>query len=179
MARGAQGRALLHRGDAVAALPLLVEARDFHASHRRYELARSRITVAACLRIQGRTHDALGELDDATAELRETRRRSVSYADATAAFLEYERARVLVEIGDGLDAYRVAMRALEICGRGAWPRLGILRTLAWAHRLLGDPRSAEACVEQMRALDLGDARELRERLIDEASGPPRSDGEVY
>jgi len=179
IARGTQGRALRHRGDAVGSIPLLIEARDSHAEHHPHELARSRIELAASLRAAGRADEALAQLDLAHEDLERTREYSRPYAEATSVYLEYERARALVELGAGLEAFAAAARALDDCPRGFWPRAGILRVLAWAHRLLGDTRAADACVNELRSLDRSKAPALMDRLIREARGMPRSGGEPY
>jgi len=179
MARGSQGNALLHLADPEAAARRHSEAVTFHAKHQVRELARSRVHLAAALRVLGRPLDALAELERAEQDLAKAREHSVAYANTTSIYLDYERARALVDMGLGLEAHVAATRALQRCDGAFWPRLGILRTLAWAHRLLGDTRSVEACLEHMCRLDVKHDVALRDRLVAEAEGPPTPRGEIY
>ena len=188
--RGTLGRAHLHDtrfsvaeriGRATA---LLQEAVEHHVRHQPVESARSRVYLAMALRMANRLDDARLELSAAEVELENhTKPWSGAYYAATRMYLDYERARCAVAAGEVETALRAGYRALEACdGRGFWPSIGILRTLAWAHRMGGDPTAARECVERMGQLaqraPAGTAA-LVERIVREARGTPRTDGEVY
>ena len=180
-ARGGQGRARLHEGRVAEALPLLEEAVAWHARELPREVSRSRIHLASALRVAGRATDAMTQLELAADELQFAAAYSSEGAEHTRMFLQYERARTLIDLDRPIEAELDARAALERAQLGGfWPQLGILRTLAWAHRLLGDTIAADVCVEFMARLDVGTEHEaLRRRLIDEANGMPGSSGEVY
>jgi hypothetical protein len=61
---------------------------------------------------------------------------------------------------------------------GECPTVGVLRTLAWAHRLQGRHDLADGAAEKID--DYGEwITPLVERLASEARGMPIRDGEVY
>lgn len=190
VARGTQGRSWLHdtgtplEQRVAKALPLLEQAVDHHVRFVPVEAPRSRIYLAMAMRMAGWSARASAQLDHAAAELEaHTLHWSVPYYRATKTYWHYERARLAVASQCTDDALEHTRAALELADdRGFWPIVGILRTRAWAHRQRHEDREADTCVERMRTL-AGQApagsRALVERIIEEASGPPRSDGEVY
>jgi hypothetical protein len=132
----------------------------------------------------GRLDDALLQLARAEGDLgRYTRAFSASYAESCRMFLLYERARVLVDLERGLAAERAARDALALArGRGFWPALGILRTLAWALLLDGRDSDARAVADEAATLAFDTPPSMRafaQRMVVEARGRPRRDGEVY
>ncbi len=182
-AMGTLGRARMHSGDLDEALPLLAAAVDAHAAHEPYELARSRQYHAMALRMSGDPEAALAELVQAQRDLETlTRAYSPEYEASCRVFLEYELARTLVALERYEDAFAPASSALADCVWQPWPQLGLLRTRAWAHRMLGQDNLAAGDVERMRVIGpwLGpDNAALVARLIEEAEGYPVDDGEVY
>lgn len=179
---GTRGRALLHARDFQAALIWLERAAQHHAIHLAREFGRSLVYVAAALRNLGRLDDANTHLVAAEDALRRhTRPFSLAYAAQCEAYLRYERARLAIAQGNPDLALEDALQAYTIVGhQGFWPALGILRVLAWAHRLLDDPGDADRYVERMRQLEVPpDHQALRNRLIEEAEEFPVTDREVY
>jgi len=179
---GTIGRSLLHARQFETAIPWFERAVAHHAEHAPHETGRSRVYLSAALRRLGRLGDATAQLNLAACELEDhTKGESVPYYHQCRAYLLYERARIEVARDDAEFAVASAEAALEFVRRqGFWPALGILRTLAWAHRLRSDADAADSCVEQMEKLKVPDAhRELRARLLEEAEGLPVADGEVY
>lgn len=181
MVRGTQGRAQLHRRRNDDAVALLRESVDWHARHLRREVARSRIYLASALRQAGAFADALQELGTAGHELNEMRRSSRPYARSTEVFLRYERARVLVALHQFPQARDEALAALQSSqGMGFWPRLGLLRVLAWANAAVGDEDGRDDALDEMRALSIPPAHEqLRQRLVALAIAGPDADDEIY
>jgi len=179
---GTRGRALLHARDFQGARGWLEQAAQHHAVNLPHEHGRSLVYVAAALRNLGRLDEAHAQLVAAEEALRHhTRPFSLAYASQCGAYLRYERARLAIAQGDPQAALEDALQAYATVERqGFWPALGILRVLAWAHRLLDDPDDADRYVERMRELDVPSGHiALRDRLIEEAEGPPISGGEVY
>ena len=73
----------------------------------------------------------------------------------------------------------------EASWRGVSPKLGVLRTLAWAEQLRGDygraedrAKEIEAVVSQLSKQD-SPIRRYAERMLAEVRGGPRKDGEIY
>lgn len=63
---------------------------------------------------------------------------------------------------------------------GFYPRLGILRALAWAHRLLGEDEEVDRYVAGIEAPKVPDAHAgLKQTILEEAQQPPFPGGEVY
>ncbi len=181
-ALGTVGRARLHAREFEAAEALLTRAVAHHEQHRPEESGRSRVYLSAAQRNLGRTDDALATLEQAERDLEDhTRPDSRPYYRACWMYLQHERARVFVAKDDGDAALSCAREALGLSRHlGFWPQLGILRTTAWAYRLLGEHDRADACVEQMQGLSVQKTIEdLRDRLVGEAEGFPRPSGEVY
>lgn len=182
LAIGTRGRASLHAGDPVSAIPLLEEAVAHQAAHVRHELARTRLYLASALRNAGRLVEAREQLETAARELEAyTKPRSRPYFVQCRAFWLYERARLAIAESDPSLAIELAHEAHALVRRhGFWPALGILRVLAWAHRMLGQPDEADLYVARMQALDVPPAHhDLRDRLLAEASSLPTPHGEVY
>ena len=181
-ALGTVGRARLHAREFKAAEALLTRAVAHHEQHHPEESGRSRVYLSQAQRNLGRTDDALATLEQAQRDLdNHTRLDSRPYYRSCWIYLQHERARVFVAQDDGDAALSCAREALGLSRNlGFWPQLGILRTTAWAYRLLGDHDRADACVEQMQALAVPSWIEnLRDRLVDEAEGFPLLGGEVY
>ena len=181
-ALGTVGRARLHAHEFQAAEALLARAVRHHEQHHPEESGRSRVYLSQAQRNLGRTDDALATLEHAQRDLEtHTRPDSRPYHRSCWMYLQHERARVFVAQGDGDAALSCAREALGLSRNlGFWPQLGILRTTAWAYRLLGDHDRADACVEQMQALAVPEAQQaLQARLVDEAEGFPLPGGEVY
>lgn len=181
-ALGTVGRARLHAREFETAEALLTRAVAHHDQHHREESGRSRVYLSQAQRNLGRTDDALVTLEHAQRDLEShTRPDSRPYYRSCWMYLQYERARVFVAQGDGDAALSCAREALGLSRHlGFWPQLGILRTTAWAYRLLGEHDRADACVGQMLALEVPPAQQgLRDRLIEEAEGFPYAGGEVY
>ncbi|MBL8943886.1 MAG: hypothetical protein JNK45_12100, partial [Myxococcales bacterium] len=174
VARGAQGRALLHQRRVSDAIARFHEAIAWHREAQRHELARSRVHLASALRVAGDPSAALRELDAARLDLAITRERSRPYAATTEMFLHYEQARALLDAGRVDEARYTAEAALRRAGvRGFWPQLGVLRVLAWAHAQLGDTAAAAVAIDRMRRLAVPPAHEgLRDRLLTEAEAGP-------
>lgn len=182
LALGTLGRALLHAGDFDAAIPLLEEAVAHHAAHALYELGRTRLYLASALRNAGRLAEAREQLEHAERDLEaHTKTWSRPYCVQCRAFWLYERARLAIIEDDAALAVELAHEAHALVQRqGFWPALGILRVLAWAYRMLGQPDEADLYVARMQALDVPPAHhDLRDRLLAEASGLPTPYGEVY
>lgn len=180
-ALGTMGRAHLHGREFQAAEDLLTRAARHHDQHRCEESGRSRVYLAQAQRNLGRTGDALVTLEHAQRDLEtHTRPDSGPYFRSCWMYLQHERARVLVARDAGETALPCAREALASSRHlGFWPQLGILRTTAWAHRLLGEHDLADICVEEMSGLDVHGQDELRHRLVEEAEGFPHPGGEVY
>lgn len=181
-ALGTLGRARLHAREFNAAEVFLARAVEHHDQHAPEQSGRSRVYLAQAQRNLGRTDDALATLQRAEQDLEtHTRPDSRPYFRSCRMYLQYERARVFATLGDGDAALSNARDALASSRYlGFWPQLGILRTTAWAYRLLGEHDRADACVEQMQAFEVPKLIEnLRDRLVDEGEGFPSSGGEVY
>lgn len=179
---GTLGRAHLHGRRVNEALPLLAEAIEAHEQHEPHEVARSRMYYAMALRMSGEPEEALEELRRAQRELETlTRPYGADYEATCRMFIEYELARTLVALGRYEDALEPATRALEDCGSAPWPALGLLRTRAWALRMLGEAEAADRDAEAARAArtKLREDMELADRIVEEAKGLPTDDGEVY
>ena len=188
--RGTQGRSFLHdrrlswKERVGQSLPLLRESVSHHASVHPAEAPRSRIYLAMALRAGGLLEEAEAQLSQARGELETyTRPWSVPYFHTTLVYWCYERARLDVALGQPRLALEHTASALERADAlGFWPALGILRTRAQAFRLLGDDHQAESCVAHMgllRARVPESAGPLMDRIVEEACGLPRVDGEVY
>jgi len=188
--RGTQGRSFLHdrtlswKERVGQSLPLLRESVSHHASVHPAEAPRSRIYLAMALRAGSLFEDAEAQLSQARGELdTHTRSWSVPYFHTTLVYWLYERARLDVAMGQPRIALDHTASALERADAlGFWPALGILRTRAQAFRLLGEDHQAESCVAHMgllRARVPESAGPLMDRIVEEACGLPRVDGEVY
>jgi hypothetical protein len=188
--RGTQGRSFLHdrtlswKERVGQSLPLLRESVSHHASVHPAEAPRSRIYLAMALRAGALPEEAEAQLSQARGELdTHTRSWSVPYFHTTLVYWLYERARLDVALGQPRLALDHTASALERADAlGFWPALGILRTRAWAFRLLGEGDEAESCVAHMgllRARVPESAAPLMDRIVEEACGLPRLDGEVY
>jgi len=190
MVRGTQGRSFLHDrrltlAERVSqALPLLEESVSHHERFQPVEVARSRIYLAMALRTAGRCEEAAEQLDRAGRELESiTRPWSGAYHQSTRTYWLYERARLNLVMGSPNEALEQTAEALKLVDeQNFWPAIGILRTRAWAFRMLNDPQGAQQCVKQMQRLEKQapeSTRRLIARIVEEAAGEPRSDGEVY
>lgn len=180
MVLGTRGRAALHAGDATGAVPLLAQAVRHHELHRGYEVGRSRTYLATALRVAGGVGEALAEVERAQAALRElTKPKSVPYFEECSMFLDYEHARCLLTASRPEAALEVAVAAHAASRhRGLYPRIGILRTLVWACSAAGRDDDAELYLEQLEALG-PQTHPVFQRIVAEAEGRMRHDGEVY
>lgn len=182
-----RGRARLHQGRAAEAIPFFERAR---AAYRRegegVELARTGVSLAMALRAAGELDRAGEALDQIAADLEAHHGPTASaadqaYGESTQAFWLYERARLDLARGSPAGARTWARLGLQLAER-PWPRLGLLRVLAWAERGLGKPnlaRDAAAEAALLAEKSQGDFRAIFDRIAEEAKGPYRADGEVY
>jgi hypothetical protein len=131
--------------------------------------------------MMGRHDEAITQLDRAAEELLQaTRPWDEPYYSQCTLFWCYERARVHVASYQPELAEPCASRALQSARwQGWWPTAGLLRTRAWAYRLLGREADAAADVAQLEALARTAGHPLVQRLIVEACGKPGAEGEVY
>jgi tetratricopeptide (TPR) repeat protein len=179
---GTQGRALMQQRRLGEALPLLERAVSEHGQWGLHELGRSRMYLAQALRMAGSYPESMSQLDAAWTDLDEnTRRWSEFYYQSCVVYWRYERARLLVEMGRAEEAVAHATEALgEAESGGFWPRLGLLRTLAWAYRLLAREEDAAAMVARMGEISVPESSKgFAARLVEEAKGSVRWDGVVY
>ena len=90
-----------------------------------------------------------------------------------------ERACVSRSQADAAAAWALQAYGL-VRHEGFYPKLGILRVLACAHRMQGEHEEADLYVDQIRALTVpADSHALRDRILDEAEEHPSPGGEVY
>lgn len=181
--RSQQGRGYAHLRKPKKAIPLLRDVVEAHrASHLLAERARSRIYLAHALRLNGEYVQAYEELEGSRQDLEEhTKPFDRSYYATTRMYWNYECARLAVERGDGAGGRAHATNALAALGPYEWwPKVGILRTLAWACYLTGDHDGRQGALRSLdRTVEAMD-RELRpfgERLLAEARGRPLRTGE--
>lgn len=183
--RGTQGRAWMHARQLDPAISLLQTAVDLHGSSLNIgERGRSRIYLAAALRLAGRLDAAEEELLRSLEDLLgdETRPNERSYQRQTLVFHQYEAARLALAQGRTDVAIEAAQRALvETQYYGPWPKIGVLRTLAQAQRAAGDEAAAEQTVQRLRAAceEAPWDAEFYVRFLSEAQGSYRTDGEIY
>lgn len=141
-ALGTHGRALMHSGDAAAAVLVLQQSVAEHERSEPHEVPRSLTYLASAQRLAG---DAALGLESAEAGLRQLEAGGRhEWSEKTRCYLELERGRCLLALGRALDAlaaFDVAARACEFDHEH--PRSAALRGLAHAHRLLGNHRLAE------------------------------------
>ena len=182
MVAGTRGRFWLHnpadrRLD--LALRLLRQGVAHHAEHDPRELPRSRTYLSLGLRVAGQLDAALLEIDQALSDL-STLLAGSSYGASTSLFAHYERARVLLDLERPGEAREAARRAIEQMNRMGWRGLpGPYRTLAWACRGLGDLAGAAAAVTKLEGIAQGSASGPTRRILDEARGEHRLDGEIF
>jgi len=182
-ALGTQGRALLHAGRAEEALPKLRAAWAHHRERLPREALRSSVYLATALREAGRPLEAIEALGEGAAHLDACRRYSADYAESTMMFWRYEHGRTLLALGDPRGARDELAEALEAAmERGWWPRLGILRALAWAEGMLGRDAARAARLAELERLAAGLAARVQpfaRRILAEAQGDPHDAREVY
>lgn len=183
---GSEGRSFTHRREPERAVPFLRAAVEEHERRAPRETGRSRAYLAMALRMAGRYDEALAELDRAYVNIQSIRTASQPYYASCLMFWHYERARLLVGMGRAEEAIFHAREALaEASWRGVSPKLGVLRTLAWAEQLRGDYGRAEDRAKEIEAvvskLPKQDSplRRYAERVLAEVRGGPRRDGEIY
>ena len=192
MVLGTIGRFWLHRHRLDRALPFLRGAVRHHAGPKevRHELARSRTYLANALRRQGRLAASLAELDRALLDVRACEGISPSYARTTSMFVRYERARTLLATACAVRGARVgaaarrakaeALEAERIRTATGWqPHSGLLRTLVWIHRTLGEDEEAARMFERLERQVGRSKMPAERRILAEARGEPREDGEVF
>jgi ATP/maltotriose-dependent transcriptional regulator MalT len=173
----------MHQHDVARAIPLLERAVDEHHELLRAEAPRSRVYLAMALRTAGRYAEATKQLDTARRELDE---HTLRWFDRPAyrislAYWSYERARLHVAMDQPDSALEHVETALDLLRpHDDWPRIGILRTAAWAHRLRGEHERADALAAAIRShRDRFPWRELLDALAVEASGMPGGRNVVY
>lgn len=171
---GTRGRLRMHERRPSEALPLLEEAVRLHDIDAPHEAPRSRIYLAMACRMADEAERALTLLDEARAGIaRELAPEHAPYAATTSVYLEYELARVLLDLDRADDAI-IAARHADACAEALgllWPRQGILRTLAWSLRSAGrDEGGVLDALERFSQLP---------EFAAEARGPRRGDGIVY
>jgi hypothetical protein len=176
---GAIGRAWMHRRNLSLALEYLRRSVASHDAHLWQEAGRSRIYLATALRMAGQYEEAARTLEAAGPLLdRCFREESASYAEFTRLFRDYELARLLLELDRPLDAIAaIEARLPQARQVGSWPGAGMLRTLAWAAGAAGLPQKREEALRELEKVAGEDPFLLK--LLREASGPFRRDGEVY
>jgi len=183
LALGTQGRALLHAGRPEDALAKLREAWAHHRDELPREALRSSVYFAMALREAGRPLDALAALKEGYAYLDACRRHHPDYAESTLMFWHYERGRTLFALGESYGARDELLEALKASEpRGWWPRLGILRVLAWVERRLGADEESAARISTMEKLleEVPQASlAFAQRLVAEAKGDPQDACEIY
>lgn len=182
-ALGTQGLALLHArrfGDSIARLEA---AWAHHRDALPREAMRSSVALSMALREAGRALEALAALDAGYERLDACRAFSRDYAESCEMFWRYERGRVLLSLGELEGAREALDDALDLSrDRGWWPRVGILRSLAWLDALSGDDAARAARVEEIERATGGVPTLLRgfvARMIAEARGDWRDGREVY
>jgi len=180
---GTLGRALLHGGHAAQAIAPLREAAVVHeTSHfMAHEAGRSYVHLSMALRVAGEGKAALETLDRAERlHAEKTRPYSAEYFASCSMYRRYERGRVLLSLGraqEAMEELACAEEAAESCR--PWPLPGILRSMAQALRALGRDSEADEVVRQMPGVFLEGAPAFNERLVEEARGSYRAEGEVY
>ena len=176
------GRAHLHQRHLEAALTYLERGVSHHTEHLPHEVGRARQYLAMALREADRPSAALLTLDEAHRDLQTlTRPSDLSSYESFKIYVDYERARTQVALDRGEEAVEAAQRAYDAAkGRGPWPAMAILRTLAWAHRMSGRADEADeiaASIAEMRVFPGLD--KLRDGFAEEARGGPISGGQVH
>lgn len=153
MALGTLGRALMHAGRPDLAENPLREALAHHREHARLEVPRSGCYLATCLRLRGRTGEALA-LTAEMGALCDDLPRWTGPA-TTRLYLSLERGRCLLAAGDPAGA--VEALAVAAASDTDYPRVSALRALAEARRRLGDDGTAwrltRSCLEISRRHD--------------------------
>jgi tetratricopeptide (TPR) repeat protein len=175
------GRACLHARQLPRAVELLQEARDAADDQDR---ARTGIYLAMALREAGDLAGADETLRFVAIDITDhTLPYDEHYAQQTKIFWSYERARLALAQGDSRSSLVWARTALAL-GPTLWPKLGILRTLAWAWNAqnnVGNHRSVAATAKQLledSGIE-GPYRVILGRVVDEARGAYQRGGEVY
>jgi tetratricopeptide (TPR) repeat protein len=146
---GTLGRARMHAGDDAGAVEPLRESAEHHAAHLPREASRSWNTLALALRRAGRHEEALAVLNT-------SQRAMDAHADepesaTSQLYLEYERGRVLFELGRDEQALASFERVLHRQSSPYdYPRVGCLRYLATLAARRSDPRAREWLGEALR-----------------------------
>lgn len=182
-ALGTQGRALLHARRFGEAIARLEAAWAHHRDALPREALRSSVALSMALREAGRAREARAALDAGYERLDACRAFSRDYAESCEMFWSYERGRVLLSLVELEGAREALDDALDLSrDRGWWPRVGILRALAWLDALSGDDAARAARVEEIERVAGGVSEPLRgfvARMIAEARGDWREGREVY
>ena len=183
--QGTRGRYRLHFGRARESVRLFEAAVAWHQDHLPWEAGRSLIYLATALRVTGQLDRALEKLDLSRQALeQETRAFYRPYFDMCLLYWNYERSRLHIARQEPLLALSHATEAYNDAGwRGWWPALGILRCISWALAVLGADEPRKIVLEKMGQL-LPKVTSMREhglarRMLEEARGEPRTDGEIY
>jgi hypothetical protein len=159
-AYGVMGRVLYAQKQPGHGKSELETARDICAKSCQTDVARARIYLAAALRSEAAAEKqpeflqhALDELELAERDLTTlTRPVWPTYADETAIYCQYERARCLNAQERYEESIAEASKALQACVGRPWPTLGLLRTRAVAYRQLGQQQQAEQDQQQMKLI---------------------------
>lgn len=186
-ALGTVGRSYMHARRSEA-LPWLVRGVEHHRRiadlhpDGHVEVARSRCYLAMALREAGRLLDAAAELRAAEHDLDIAEARaSRTYARSTRMYLAYEEARLELASGRvdfALHVLEEAEEAARAAG-GPWPLAGILRTRIWALRAQGRLAEAATTYDELRTRIGASTLGVFRRILAEAAGGYRADGEVY
>lgn len=196
MVLGTLGRALMHQGKVDRAIPLLRRGLAHHARYPEvlHEAPRSRVYLAVALRLAGRLGDSLEQLALAKRQLgRPEYRESATYPRTTLMFVSYERARTVLAMAVKTqerdrgasrrflrDALASAEEARELGREVGWPPFpGLLRTQVWIYRERGDGAKAEETLRQLEARVGPQPLPRERRILKEARGRFRPDGEVF
>ncbi len=141
---GTLGRAYVHTGRPEQGLPLLQQARDQQIP---MEVGRSEVYLAMAHRVAGDFEAAHEAMERALkAHETDTRRYCEPYYRSCILYWEYEMVRLLIEQAEqsaserqgkalrrkALEHARMALGCCDELGEPVWPRVGILRLLAWA-----------------------------------------------
>lgn len=146
-ALGTLGRVCMHDEDYPVALRDLGEAAAFHREYLPTEAARSHCYLATCQRLAGEPVRALATIESGVDDLRHAASR------LTAAFLDLERGRCLLELGEVAGAQDAFARVLAAQAKDSdYPRLSARRGLACALRAQGDVHAADDAVRACLAV---------------------------
>lgn len=147
-ALGTLGRAHLHAGRALDALPFLKQAVEHHKAHDPREVPRSMTYLATGLRHAGHVEEATRVIEEALSRVRSAPRWAVSAT--TERYARLERGRCALERGDAKGSLPDFEFVTEHGGDtdGEHPRISAVRGLHAAYRRLGDAEQARRHLER-------------------------------